>query len=31
VAYLYVTASTGGSYEDTVISNVIATVSVPGP
>jgi Bacterial lectin len=31
VAYLYVTASTGGSFEDTVISNVIATVSVPGP
>jgi hypothetical protein len=30
VAYLYVTASTGGSYEDTVISNVMATVSVPG-
>ncbi len=29
VAYLYVTASTGGSYEDTVISNVSATVSVP--
>jgi hypothetical protein len=31
VAYLYVTASTGGSFEDTVISNVIANVSVPGP
>ena len=29
VAYLYITASTGGSYEDTVISNVIANVSVP--
>jgi len=29
VAYLYITASTGGSYEDTVISNVSATVSVP--
>jgi hypothetical protein len=30
VAYLYITASTGGSFEDTVISNVIANVSVPG-
>jgi hypothetical protein len=29
VAYLYVTASTGGSYEQTVISNVSASVSVP--
>jgi hypothetical protein len=29
VAYLYVTASTGGSYEQAVISNVSATVSVP--
>jgi hypothetical protein len=29
-AYLYVTASTGGSWETTVISNVSATVSVPG-
>ena len=29
VAYLFITASTGGSYEDTVISNVSATVSVP--
>lgn len=29
VAYLYVTASTGGSYEDAVISNVSSTVSVP--
>jgi hypothetical protein len=29
VAYLYVTASTGGSYEDTVVSNVSATISVP--
>jgi hypothetical protein len=29
VAYLYITASTGGSYENTVISNVSATVSVP--
>jgi hypothetical protein len=29
VAYLYVTASTGGSYEQAVISNVVATVSVP--
>ncbi len=28
-AYLYVTASTGGSWETTVVSNVIATVSVP--
>jgi hypothetical protein len=28
-AYLYVTASTGGSWETTVISNVSATVSVP--
>jgi hypothetical protein len=30
VAYLFITASTGGSYEDTVVSNVSATVSVPG-
>jgi hypothetical protein len=29
VAYLFITASTGGSYENTVISNVSATVSVP--
>src|SRR6202451_4144077 len=29
VAYLYITASTGGSYEQAVISNVSATVSVP--
>jgi hypothetical protein len=29
VAYLYVTASTGGSYEQTVISNISATVSAP--
>jgi hypothetical protein len=29
VAYLYITASTGGSYEDAVISNVSSTVSVP--
>src|SRR5271166_970548 len=29
VAYLFITASTGGSYEDTVISNVSASVSVP--
>ena len=29
VAYLYVTSSTGGSYETGVISNVSATVSVP--
>ena len=29
VAYLFITASTGGSYEDTVVSNVSATVSVP--
>jgi hypothetical protein len=29
VAYLFITASTGGSYEDTIISNVSATVSVP--
>jgi hypothetical protein len=29
VAYLYITASTGGSFEDTVVSNVSATVSVP--
>jgi hypothetical protein len=29
VAYLYVTASTGGSYEQTVISNLSATVSAP--
>ncbi|MGC2765213.1 MAG: hypothetical protein WB607_06885 [Candidatus Acidiferrum sp.] len=28
-AYLFVTSSTGGSYEDTVVSNVSATVSVP--
>jgi len=29
VAYLYITSSTGGSYEQTVISNVSAIVSVP--
>jgi hypothetical protein len=29
VAYFYVTASTGGSYEQAVISNVSATVSLP--
>ena len=29
VAYLFITSSTGGSYEDTVISNVSATISVP--
>ena len=29
VAYLFITASTGGSFEDTIISNVSATVSVP--
>ena len=29
VAYLYITSSTGGSYEDTIVSNVSATVSVP--
>ncbi len=29
VAYLYVTASTGGSWEKTVISNLTATVSAP--
>jgi len=29
VAYLFITASTGGSYETTVVSNVSATVSVP--
>jgi hypothetical protein len=29
VAYLYITSSTGGSYEQTVISNVSASVSVP--
>ncbi len=29
VAYLYITASTGGSFEDTVVSNVSAIVSVP--
>ncbi len=28
-AYLYITASTGGSYEETVMSNVSATVSAP--
>ncbi len=28
-AYLYITASTGGSYEKTVISNVSATVAAP--
>jgi hypothetical protein len=29
VAYLYITASTGGSYEQAVISNVSSTVSAP--
>lgn len=29
VAYLFITSSTGGSYEDTVVSDVSATVSVP--
>jgi lectin family protein/Ig-like domain-containing protein len=29
VAYLYVTASTGGSYEQAVISNVSSVISVP--
>jgi hypothetical protein len=29
VAYLYVTSSTGGSFEKTVISNIQATVSAP--
>jgi hypothetical protein len=29
VAYLYVTSSTGGSFEQTVISNIHATVSAP--
>jgi hypothetical protein len=29
VAYLYVTSSTGGSYETAIISNVTSTVSVP--
>jgi hypothetical protein len=29
IAYLYVTASTGGSWETTVISNVFAVVSQP--
>jgi hypothetical protein len=29
VAYLYVTASTGGSYEETVISQISATVNAP--
>jgi hypothetical protein len=29
VAYLYITASTGGSFEQTVISNVSASISVP--
>src|SRR6202041_4115462 len=29
VAYFYLTASTGASYEQAVISNVSATVSVP--
>jgi hypothetical protein len=28
-AYLFITASTGGYYEDTVVSNVSATVSIP--
>lgn len=29
VAYLYITSSTGGSYEQSVISNIVAAVSVP--
>jgi hypothetical protein len=29
VAYFYVTASTGGSYEQAVISNLTATVVAP--
>ena len=29
VAYLFITASTGGSFENAVISNVSATVTVP--
>jgi hypothetical protein len=29
VAYLFITSSTGGSYEDTVVSNVSAVVSLP--
>ncbi len=29
VAYLYITSSTGGSFEDTIVSNVSATISVP--
>jgi hypothetical protein len=29
VAYLYVTSSTGGSYEQTVISNISASISAP--
>ena len=29
VAYLFITSSTGGSFEDTIVSNVSATVSVP--
>lgn len=29
VAYLYITSSTGGSYEGTIVSNVSATISVP--
>jgi hypothetical protein len=29
VAYLYVTGSTGGSYENTVISNLTATIAAP--
>jgi hypothetical protein len=29
VAYLYITASTGGSFEQAVISNVSASISVP--
>jgi hypothetical protein len=29
VAYLFITSSTGGSYEDTVVSNVSAAVSLP--
>jgi len=31
VAYFYVTSSTGGKFEQTVISNLSATVSAPSP
>jgi hypothetical protein len=29
VAYLYMTSSTGGDWEETVISNISATVNAP--